>query len=167
MGGVRTAEPEHECIWSQHQGLGRKAWAVICMHQRHHPHVEFKSAHKTRSTSSLCPWFNSSFPMAQPPLECTGAKSVPLWMQTKPDVYFNSWHQSSQTLQLVWFLGNKWLDVFKSYNILILVGCSLIWQPNLTSIYHTHQRIISMIAAELILMWCFEYHNSWRGCDQW
>ena len=58
-GGVRTVGQEHECAWPPEQGLGREAWVVICVQQRHHPHVKFKPAH--RAGQSFCLRFNSTF----------------------------------------------------------------------------------------------------------
>lgn len=67
-GGVRTVEQEHECARPQEQGLGREAWVVICVQQRHHPHVKFKPAH--RAGQSFCLRFNST--LAIPKQTTTG-----------------------------------------------------------------------------------------------
>lgn len=61
-GGVRTVE--QECAWPQKQGLGREAWVVICVQQRHHPYVKFKPAH--RAGQSFCLRFNSTLSTPMP-----------------------------------------------------------------------------------------------------
>lgn len=86
MGGARAEEPDHECIWPQKQGLGREAWVVICVQQRHHPHLKFKPAHKARQ--SLFPWFHNSIPTVVMTVTCFSLRRSGL-LQILVDLNFN------------------------------------------------------------------------------
>lgn len=144
-GGVRTVEQGHECVWPQERGLGSEAWVVICVQQRHHPHVKFKPAHRpgqsfrlrfngitlTETITVICDWLKS-------PLSYY-CHTVKFYLMILSQRQFKCWNRLG-------FLEKKLLDKLEWISILIPIMLSYV-AASFHFKFPDKPRIISVIAA--------------------